>query len=659
MSFLSRILLLAAAALSLSPECQADGREPYTYEIVPSDPRSHFEKLSDAEFGSINPPVKFYPYVQDFFPFEPIPEHPYFTTRASRYAVDDEVQLQESILAAQQDPHGRSYTVAHLGSSHNVLGVPVLAAHLPKETDPYVQADILGALFKLRAVELGDLIKPYLESTNKHLRRKAIRLYAIQESADLDYLADRLAKESDDVIRLVGYRQLVERVADTKFDYWTPLWNSTSPDFQAIAVRGAFHFDTTAQRYDEILTLAKVQHPLAKRTLAAALPGPLSGEQTSKIIDILVDDAHPSVREAAVTAIKRIHQDTHIAHLEKLSADSGKGVRRSVGRSLEEFPVMAGFQKLLILTGDESPLIREAALDSLIAIRNRYPVEKGIVAGITHQNMYIRRNTYRVLATFESEMYPAELIKQLAAETDPRNIGRCLRAIAHTHVDEAPELVLNFKDHSSNYVRAGVANAIGVMRDEVGYQALSDLALKDKDTRARQAAIHAIGVSKDPKLTDVILAVLKRSDYRDEKNPEYLTGRDRAIAAWSAGQLPEINEALRKQLVRQITTAVIKTPLGPAFENDDVRTSAGWALAFCAKLHGDASVTKTAKSMMKFLKTEPASGGGGPGIPSSGALRAYGYQAERFFYGEPVELRAVQPTKYRFNFKKLKKRAGS
>ena len=96
--------------------------------------------------------------------------------------------------------------------------------------------------------------------------------------------------------------------------------------------------------------------------------------------------------------------------------------------------------------------------------------------------------------------------------------------------------------------------------------------------------------------------------------------------------------------------------MGPAFDSENVRTTALWCLVINGKRYpNDAELQKQAKELFNLLIRDVENVGT---VPTSYVLNYYAYQAKQFLNDEPIKRRIVKPQKYKFNYRPAKKGYG-
>ncbi|MFM1551362.1 MAG: HEAT repeat domain-containing protein, partial [Lentisphaeria bacterium] len=226
-----------------------------------------------------------------------------------------------------------------------------------------------------------------------------------------------------------------------------------------------------------------------------------------------------------------------------------------------------------------------------------------------------------------------------------------IRALNTGGAREAAADITALKAHPDALVRTAVAESIGVLKPANGPDIVKQYALEDQDIDVRKAALNSMNAILDNSFEDTLLSILKRTNYA---SGEFLTDGDRVIAAWLLSRLPTIAAPTKARLYDQITTPVVITMLGPAFDSENVRTTALWCLVIYAKRYpDDAELRKQVKQLFSILIRDVENIGP---IPTSYVLNYYAYQAKQFLNDAPVERRIVKPREYKFNYRPAKKR---
>jgi HEAT repeat protein len=421
--------------------------------------------------------------------------------------------------------------------------------------------------------------------------------------------------------------------------------------------------DWTMALRERFAQFAGAGHPLIRTTIADHLSTGLDKEFQFSLLRPLIDCEHTSVRAAAAAAIGRLEAGELLPDLFKLSRDPAPIVRRRAAIAMGTFPQRDTYVRLIELCGDPgSELLRDASLDTLESIADKYPVEREAGSFLDHRNADIRYNLYRLLTRLDSSMYnepiatklhlSATAARQKLPYSDrPINIAAAIRALNTGGAREAAADITALKEHPDALVRTAVAESIGVLKPANGPDIVKQYAQQDKSPEVRKAALTSMNAILDNSFEDALLNILKRTNYAAG---EFLTATDRVMAAWMLSRLPTIGAPTKARLYAQITTSVVITMLGPAFDSENVRTTAMWCLVVCAKRHpSDAELRKRVGQLFNLLIRDLEDVGT---IPTSYVLKYYAYQAKQFLNDAPIERRIVKPREYRFNYRPAQKR---
>jgi HEAT repeat protein len=646
------VLFLAPALAAAPPPDEAPR---YAYTVISEPDRSYFPELSDNEYVSLDPGLEYYPYIFDHWPRTWLPQD-YFSFSAATYAPDDRVEIQSHPLQDLGDPAARANTIYQLGRSGNPIATELLVTHLERERDDRTRADVLDALRVLNATA-SPVATPFLQAEMPALRLAAIRLHAIQKTADLPALYDQLLAEPQQHIRAIGLADIAGRPDAIAAAQWAALWEIDDPDMIATGIASVMRADSAADHRDRLSGFAS-NGTLLQRQRVAAHIGDLRDVATAlALVGILLDDPHPSVRAITITHSARPELLRFQERLLELTRDADSEVRRAAAAALRHYPNRASFLRLVALTGDlHSSLTRRAAHASLEAIWDRYPVAEQLGDALIAENQDIRYYAMRLIAAHRSSRHNAAVQKQLPHETRPINIEAAIRALADGAAADAEADILTYHAHDEPIVRGAVAYFIGQLDVEDGYDLIRNYSLNDTSQKVRDWSVPAMGIIADPGFVDAMLEILQRTNYSSMSNPEFLSAHDRVRVMWGLTRMA-IDKRFYKRLKQLVTDRVIKTPMGPAYDSDRVRVTACLLLAHHAKENGDDDARELADRLIVYLSKAPVEMGdpmGNPGLPPP--ARFYAYQARQYLDDKPMERRVVAPSKLRFNFRRVPKR---
>ena len=658
------VIIIVSAAVGLA----ADPAGFYDFEIIHNPDRTYFDaddgdyEMSDSEYGSLKPGPRFMRYILSTWQDIGYTEEPYFKNKSPKYTRDVSIHALNNFLLNSGDPLARSNLVMRLIACNNPIAQELLKRLLAIELDAYVTADILKA-FRLLETSCPES-ETYLEHGDPDVRREAVRLYAQQADFQAARLLGLAGSESQLPVVEEIWGVLAQKHAGTSIDDWKPRLDVPNPTDRAQAVTAIMSYaDWTMALRERFAQFAGAGHPLIRTTIADHLSTGLDKEFQFSLLRPLIDCEHTSVRAAAAAAIGRLEAGELLPGLVKLSRDPAPIVRRRAAIAMGTFPQRDTYVRLIELCGDPgSELLRDAALDTLESIAGKYPVEREAGSFLDHRNADIRYNLCRLLTRLDSSMHNEPIATRLRLSATaarqklpysdrPINIAAAIRALNSGGAREAVADITALREHPDALVRTAVAESIGVLKPANGPDIIKHFAQQDHDTEVRKAALTSMNAILDNSFEDALLNILKRTNYAAG---EFLTATDRVMAAWMLSRLPTIGAPTKARLYAQITTSVVITMLGPAFDSENVRTTAMWCLVVCAKRHpSDAELRKRVGQLFNLLIRDLEDVGT---IPTSYVLKYYAYQAKQFLNDAPIERRIVKPREYRFNYRPAQKR---
>ena len=658
------IIIIISTAVGLA----ADPAGFYDFEVIHNPDRTYFDaddgayELSDSEYDSLNPGPRFLRYILSTWQDIGYTEEPYFKNKTPKYTPDVSIHALNNFLLNSRDPLARSNLVMRLVACNNPLAQDLLKKLLAVELDAYVTADILKSCRLLETSYPES--ETYLMHEDPDVRREAVQLYAQQADFQAARLLELAGNESQLPVVEEIWGALARKHAGTSIDNWKPQLDVPNPTDRAQAIVVIMsRTDWTMALRERLAQFAGAGHPLIRTTIAENLSADLDKDLQFNLLRSLIACEHTSVRAAAAATIGRLEASELLPDLLKLSHDPAPIVRRRAAISMGIFPQRDTYVRLIELCGDSgSELLRDAALDTLENIADKYPVEREAGSFLDSKNADIRYNLYRLLTRLDSSMYNEPIATQLhlsatAARQElpfsdrPINIAAAIRALNTGGARETAADITALKEHPDALVRTAVAESIGILKPGNGPDIVKHFAQQDQNIDVRKAALTSMNAILDNSFEDTLLKILKRTNYAAG---EFLTATDRVMAAWLLSRLPTIGAPTKARLYDQITTSVVITMLGPAFDSENVRTTAMWCLVVCAKRHpGDTELRKQVKQLFGILirDLEEISA-----IPTSYVLNYYAYQARQFFNDAPIERRIVKPREYKFNYRPAKKR---
>ncbi len=661
-------LILVIIIVSTAVGLAADPAGFYDFEVIHNPDRTYFDaddgkyEFSDSEYASLNPGPRFLRYILSTWQDIGYTEEPYFKNKTPKYTPDASIHALSNFLLNTRDPLARSNLVMRLIACNNPIAQDLLKKLLAVELDAYVTADILKA-FRLLETSCPES-ETYLVHEDPDVRREAVQLYAQQADFQAARLLELAGNESQLPVVEEIWVALAEKHAGTSIDDWKPQLDVPNPTDRALAIVAIMgHADWAMALRERFVQFADAGHPLVRTTIADNLSAGLDKDLQFNLLRSLIVCEHTSVRAAAAAAIGRLEARELLPDLLKLSRDPAPIVRRRAAISMGTFPQRDTYVRLIELCGDSgSELLRDAALDTLENIADKYPVEREAGSFLDSKNADIRYNLYRLLIRLDSSMYNEPIGTQLRLSATaarqklpfsdrPINIAAAIRALNTGGAREASPDITALKEHPDALVRTAIAESIGILKPANGPDVIKHFAQQDRDTDVRKAALASMNAMLDNSFEDTLLTILKRTNYG---GGEFLTATDRVIAAWMLSRLPAIGAPTKARLYAQVTSPVVSTPMGPAYDSENVRATALWCLVINGKRYpNDAELQKQAKELFSTLIRNVEDVGT---VPTSYVLNYYAYQARQFLNDAPIERRIVKPQKYKFNYRPAKKR---
>lgn len=254
-----------------------------------------------------------------------------------------------------------------------------------------------------------------------------------------------------------------------------------------------------ADRAIELLSAALHGAREPVRVVIARVMGSLGRPQDSEIVALLLKDASPQVRRAAVAAIARLEPEAASEPLHLAIADESSDVRVAVARALGERGRVEVFPDLECLAGDCDPLVRAAAVRAV-----------GLHLS-EHDDSRFADAVRRLLDAACDDQAPVAL----AAVEAARAIGgrpaveRAVRLLSHAEPDVVREAVRCVGEHGSgsdlDLVIPLAAHADWSVRAE-SIQVLADRGLK----RSLPAILGRLDLEQDDFVRSVTLRALER-----------------------------------------------------------------------------------------------------------------------------------------------------
>ncbi|MEI8078060.1 MAG: HEAT repeat domain-containing protein [bacterium] len=514
------------------------------------------------------------------------------------------------------DEEWRERLAVQLGRTQDPQAFQLLAAQLSREPQPLQQATILQQLGHAAVLPKATVasLPRYLASPDPTVRAAALALVpATAKTAPPEALLAG-TRDPEAQVRAAAWRRLCRQAgAPTAAFLRQALATSEAPD-RTVAVVCAMGSPDAAALAPQLKAAAKDADPGVRTALAGALPM-APGTLAAALIPVLAQDAHPTVRATTAEALATV---TARAGLEpvviQLTDDSDPEVRRLAVIALAHFPSPASRTAALARLGDSTSLTRQAAEDTLVMLNQaKVPTVPAILPGLNDPNPAIRAHAVRVLGRIgwpqpgaaDGVAVLALLSARLQQEKDPEALAAVAFCLGRLEMRQSAPAIARLARLSSPEVRLETATALARLKDATTYPTLEKLTL-DTDAAVRQAAIGGIGHSGDPLLAPALVQVLEAVSATAGAGTA--TATDRAAAAWTAGHLRQVDDALVKRLITHSTTPVVPTMMGPVFDADIVLSNAIFALAKIA--HANPALKPQVQPVLRFLQTKPESAAG-------------------------------------------------
>lgn len=648
----------AEAPLPVSLPAQLPPADPnrYAVRVTPLELAAALSTLSASEFRSITPAPSFLPLMLPEWQQGPPLGKGWFGLGGGTYAGDPEVALQTTLLLAATDPTLRARTVVQISNARNPSALPALLQQLAREQDQQVQADLLRGLARLGLDNQAPAVAPLLASPLPAVRAAAATLYARQQGAQADVLGARLPAEVDLSVRLALWQGLTLLRTGTAWSLWAGLLEHHESVELAAGLPALLAFPEAAAQGEALGRLASGPEVAVKIALANGLPTTFDAPLAARLLTQLGQDPHSAVRAAAAAASGRLRAADCAAMLVRLSTDPAPAVRLAAAEQLRTLPSAAGLTALIDCLGDAtSPLVREMAYASLLAMAATYPVDANLGPAFAHASPEVRLRAARLTVALQSTRHHDALAALLLrADERPVNRAATIRALAVAHGTAEGSAIMALAADPAGEVRAAVAFAIGRLGLPESDELLEHLAVDDHANDVRHEALMSMGWLAHPRYLKPMLTVLQRTNYTNEKNPEYLSSDDRATACWALARQPALTHEVVTRLQALVTSPVVAVPMSPpSYDSDPVRISAGWALVLHARRSPDKELQQVMKRSLTMLETEPPTGGGGLPPPSSPEMRYYATQARCLLEDQPIPHQVLSPDKSHFDYERL------
>ena len=277
-----------------------------------------------------------------------------------------------------------------------------------------------------------------------------------------------------------------------------------------------------------------------------------------------LDDAEPSVRLAAVYALRRCGRAASDALFAALRNDD-PAVRQAAGSGIAE--VLGGedvrsIEAAIILLHDQDAEIRARAAEGLGGLKTKDKrVTESLLAALTDTVPRVRISVSYALFSRRLLLDGTAVLGLVAALRDENESVRVNAAMTLGAISDrrATEGLLAALTDSAPTVRSNAAYSLGALKDAAAVEPLL-ATLKDESEVVRRAAVHALGDIKDPRTVDPLIATLsdKAAAVRVEAGRVLgEIGDARAVEPLIA-TLKDENEAVRRAAV--LVVGGIKDP---------------------------------------------------------------------------------------------------
>ncbi len=545
---------------------------------------------------------------------------------------------------AQGDAEWRERLAVQLGRTQDPQAFRLLAAQLARESSPLQQATVLQQLANAGELpkDVAAALPRYLTSVDPAVRAAALALVPATAKTPPPEALLAGTRDPDAQVRAVAWRRLCQQTGTPSAAFLRQALAAPEAPDRAAAAACAMGSPHAAGLAPQLKALAKDTDPGVRTALARALkkaPATL----TAELVPVLAKDTHPTVRAMTAEALAAV---TPGASLEpaaiQLAGDPDAEVRRLATIALARFHSPASRTAALARLGDPASLTRQAAEDTLVALNQAgVPAVPAIIPFLKDANPAIRAHAVRVLGRIgwprpgaaDGAAVLALLSARLQQEKHPEALAAVIFCLGRLDMRQTAPAIDKQARLSSPEVRLETAAALARLKDPATYPTLEKLTL-DKDAAVRQAAIVGIGRGGDPLLAPALVSVLEAVSATAGEGS--ITATDRAAAAWAAGHLQQVDDALFKRLITQATTPVVPTMMGPVFDADPVLVNATFALARIARAMPARGAQ--VQPVLRFLQTkpDPAAGMGRMLFLPSPEVREAARQAAAFLERRPI-----------------------
>jgi HEAT repeat protein len=428
------------------------------------------------------------------------------------------------------DPVTRRHTVEKLAQvgDNEAAGALVLMLNDP---DDSIRALVSDALAALGADAVGPLTR-YLETWQGPVDAVVPRLLGkLRAGRGLGFLAAHLA-EPEPATRAAIATALGRIGTDRSLPPLLELLRDMADEVRIAAARAIGEVQSPAAA-DALLDEMADENPAVRATVADAL-GRINSQ---KSIDILsracAEDPDSNVRQAAMTALRRINAGAVTPLIRALSGDDLSERIRAFGQLLDQ-----GKASVLPLTGllaSEEPTLRTAAAEVLGVLGDAAALDS-LIGALADTDYRVRLSVTHALGRIKHAR-SAQALARLLEDQDNKVAATAANGLENLS-DLAVEPVFGLLNHESTDVRVRAIDVLGRLRHRgacdrlvrgladsvssvriVSAQALGQVGeiqaapalietLKDRDPVVRAMAAEALGKLRDFPATMPLLSLL-------------------------------------------------------------------------------------------------------------------------------------------------------
>ncbi|HCE42427.1 MAG TPA: hypothetical protein DET40_02630 [Lentisphaeria bacterium] len=519
-----------------------------------------------------------------------VPDAPYYADNAS-------IKMQSDYLMKTQDSRLRSKIAVSLAYSDNQAAIDALEACLQDEKNDYVQADLLNALYNLRAqgsCRKVTLLKSLLKSQNKSVRAMAAAL-DLRATNDLSSVYALLASESNEYVinflwsEIASGKDLAKHSRDSEIDGFL---SSENPYQRAGAIRVAAMKSGEPDKDAKIAKFLSDKNTMVKAALAQALA--LRDKGGAGLLEKLSDDRDVTIRAFVASSAPA---PDRLQIFMKLSNDPDDEVRRLSCVSLGGYKDADAINSLIARIGDKMLQVRDAAEASLIRIAPGQDVLKRIGDELL-ETKESRASAVTILGALKDKRYSEPIMKLLVSldEAEYDLIRRCITALGELDFKESWKPVSERAGHKEAVVREAVASTLGKLRIKESYDTIIKLS-DDKSVNVSTQAFESMGWIADTYFSATLLAAIRKTV------AEY-PADNRSYACWSIARINVASQDILNQLDALCMKMVLKIPMSPnTYDVDSVRISALFALIDLGKK--DPVAKEKAENVLKAFLAPP------------------------------------------------------